>query len=268
LKHGSYAIFPLLVMILVCAVFPSVGLAMQPRTVSYGPTDQPLQVWFDGTPMLTILYPTFYQFNVAAKTSSGLWITDIHWDFGDGSTIDVPFSTQSWVNDVRYHQYSQPGTYTVTVTAYDNMGNSGSAQVTVNWMTNDSVQILTTSILVGPSFGAISPNCAGGCQVTVGSPVTISISGNISSGWLFASWIIQGAYCSGSRINPCSFIMPNNPVIVYANFTYSCESCLASGGGQGLASLPTQNYPSTGAALATPSATSGESPSMRATETS
>lgn len=79
------------------------------------------------------MYPTFYEFNVAAQTSPGLWITCLHWDFGDGSTLNVPYSTRSYVSEVRYHQYTQPGVYTVAVTAYDNMGNYGTAQITVIW---------------------------------------------------------------------------------------------------------------------------------------
>lgn len=90
-------------------------------------------VWFNGSPQLTILYPTFYELSVAAKTSSGLWITYLHWNFGDGSTLDSVYSAQGYVSEVRYHQYSQPGVYTVTVTAYDNMGNSGTAQISVTW---------------------------------------------------------------------------------------------------------------------------------------
>jgi len=123
-------------MLLLITVFSS--SATSGFSLRYHPTDSSspssgLQVWFDGTPQLTITYPIFYEFPVAARTSTGRWITDLHWDFGDGSTLDVPFSTESYVSDVRYHAYSQPGQYTVSVTAYDNMGNSGSAQVTVNW---------------------------------------------------------------------------------------------------------------------------------------
>jgi PKD repeat protein len=79
------------------------------------------------------MYPTFYEFNVAAQTSPGLWITCLHWDFGDGSTLNVPYSTRSYVSEARYHQYAQPGVYTVAVTAYDNMGNYGTAQIIVIW---------------------------------------------------------------------------------------------------------------------------------------
>jgi len=55
--------------------------------------------------------------------------------FGDGITKDVPYSAQSEVSEVQYHAYSTPGTYTVSVIAYDSMGNTGYAQVTVNWVT-------------------------------------------------------------------------------------------------------------------------------------
>jgi PKD repeat protein len=134
LKHGSRIVLPfLLVVVFVFALVPSFSFATRSSTSSYEATDQPLLVWFDSPPQLTILYPTFLEFNVAAETSPGLWITWLHWDFGDGSTLDVPFSAQSYVSDVRYHQYTQPGTYTVAVTAYDNMGNSNTAQITVSW---------------------------------------------------------------------------------------------------------------------------------------
>ena len=93
----------------------------------------PIAVWFDGNPQSTILYPTFYGFNVAAQTSPGLWITILHWDFGDGSTLNSVYSAQSYVSEIRYHQYAQAGVYTVTVTAYDNIGDSATAQITVFW---------------------------------------------------------------------------------------------------------------------------------------
>lgn len=79
------------------------------------------------------MYPRAYQFNVSAETASGLTITNLHWDFGDGSTLDVPFSAQNVVGETRYHIYSQAGTYNVSVTATDNSGNVGFAQATVQW---------------------------------------------------------------------------------------------------------------------------------------
>ena len=119
-------------MVLVSAVVPGFSLPTRSSVASYGPTDQPLQVWFDSPPQPTLQYPTAFEFNVAAKTSTGLWITSLHWDFGDGSTLDVPFSAQSYVSEARYHIYAQPGAYVVTVTAYDNMGNSGTAIIALS----------------------------------------------------------------------------------------------------------------------------------------
>lgn len=94
-------------------------------------TSQVLQVWFDAAPQLTIAYPPAYQFNVEAKTTSGLSITSLHWDFGDGSTLDVPFSAQSQVSDIRAHQYTNQTNHCVTVIGYDNAGNTASATVSL-----------------------------------------------------------------------------------------------------------------------------------------
>jgi hypothetical protein len=84
---------------------------------------------------LTQASPQAYSFGVTAETSPGLTITKLSWQFGDGATKDVPYSAQSEVSEVQYHAYSTPGTYTVSVIAYDSMGNAGYAQVTVNWIT-------------------------------------------------------------------------------------------------------------------------------------
>lgn len=91
-----------------------------------------LQVSFDSI-QLTTPEPQAYSFGVVAKTSPGLWITHLLWQFGDGSILDVPYCCQSQISEVRYHAYAEKGSYTVVVVAYDNAGNSGNAVVTVNW---------------------------------------------------------------------------------------------------------------------------------------
>ena len=78
--------------------------------------------------------PQSYSFGVNAKTFPGLWITRLHWEFGDGAILDVPYCCQNQVSEVQNHAYSQPGSYTVAVVAYDNAGNFGDAFVTVNWV--------------------------------------------------------------------------------------------------------------------------------------
>ena len=79
--------------------------------------------------------PQAYSFGVNAKTTPGLWITRLVWQFGDGAVRDVPYCCQREVSEVQYHAYSQPGSYTVIVVAFDNMGQYGNAVVTVNWIT-------------------------------------------------------------------------------------------------------------------------------------
>jgi PKD repeat protein len=94
----------------------------------------PLAVDFDSV-QYTQMPPQAYSFGVFAKTYPGFWITNLHWVFGDGAFKDVPYCCQSQVSEVQYHAYPAPGQYTVYVVAYDNAGNFGTAQVTVNWAT-------------------------------------------------------------------------------------------------------------------------------------
>lgn len=100
-------------------------------------TGGPLQVSFDSV-QLTTPPPQAYAFGVFAKTFPGLWITRLHWEFGDGVFKDVPYCCQSQVSEVQYHAYTQPASYTVAVVAYDNAGNFGFALVTVNWVNSDA----------------------------------------------------------------------------------------------------------------------------------
>ena len=91
-----------------------------------------VQVEFNSV-QLTLAYPQTYQFGVSAKTGNGLWITQLNWSYGDGASLSLPYCCQAQISYVSNHGYSQSGTYTVTVYAYDNAGNIGSAQITVNW---------------------------------------------------------------------------------------------------------------------------------------
>jgi hypothetical protein len=93
-----------------------------------------LKVNFNSVQLDTIS-PQAYAFGVFATASTGFTITSLHWDFGDGSVLDVPYCCQSQVSEVQYHMYAQAGTYKVLVLAYDNGGNFGQAAVTVNWPT-------------------------------------------------------------------------------------------------------------------------------------
>ena len=93
-----------------------------------------LQVNFNSI-QLTNPPPQAYGFGVYVKTFQGNWITSLVWHFGDGEVLDVPYCCQNSISEVQYHSYAKPGKYTVTVVAMDNMGNSGDAKVTVDWIT-------------------------------------------------------------------------------------------------------------------------------------
>ena len=131
----------------------SVSLTVTTTTSLSATSAGSVQVSFNSVD-LTQLSPQAYSFGVSAKTDQGLWITKLTWQFGDGITKDVPYSAQSQVSEVQYHAYSTPGTYTVSVIAYDNMGNFGFAQVAVNWVTpvpeytNYGIALLLSLLLV------------------------------------------------------------------------------------------------------------------------
>ena len=116
-------------------------------------TGGPLTVNFNSV-QLDTSSPQAYAFGIVAHAAQGFTITRLHWDFGDGIFLDVPYCCQSQVSEVRYHAYTQPGSYTVTVTAYDSGGNSGTAVVTVSWPTpipefpSITLPVLATVILL------------------------------------------------------------------------------------------------------------------------
>ncbi len=93
-----------------------------------------LQVYFDSV-QLTSAPPQAYSFGAVAKTNPGFWITRLHWEFGDGAFLDVPYCCQSQVSEVQNHAYAQPGSYTIVLLAFDNAGSYGDAIITVNWAT-------------------------------------------------------------------------------------------------------------------------------------
>ena len=79
--------------------------------------------------------PQAYAFGIVATAARGFAITRLHWDFGDGIFLDVPYCCPNQVSEVRYHSYNQPGSYQVTVIAYDSGGNSGNAATSISWPT-------------------------------------------------------------------------------------------------------------------------------------
>jgi hypothetical protein len=143
------------------------------------PTSNPLTVWFDGPFQLTLAYPPTYEFNVAAKTAPGLSLTNLHWDFGDGATLDVPFSGQSQVSDVRNHAYSTQTNVCVTVTAYDNAGNV--ATVSQPLLPNYDFTINATQAAQN-----VTPGASATYNVAVG-PWPLACGGGVSVGLSISS---------------------------------------------------------------------------------
>jgi len=119
----------LMILALVTSTYMLVG--MPARAAALG-TGGLVQVSFNSGE-ITQSYPQAYAFGVTATASPGALIDNLTYQFGDGSSKVSVYCCQAQVSEVQYHIYSEPGTYTVTVTAYDNAGNSGSVQKLVNW---------------------------------------------------------------------------------------------------------------------------------------
>jgi len=144
---------------------------------SFGPANSPvLQVWFDAAPQLTTAYPPAYLFNVAAKTATGLWITSLHWDFGDSATLDIPFSGQSQVSDIRAHEYATQANYCVSVTAYDSAGNNATTSQSLMPNFDFTLAATPTSQSIVPG-GSVTYNVAVGSSASAcGSPVSVTLA--------------------------------------------------------------------------------------------
>ncbi|HUK49772.1 MAG TPA: PKD domain-containing protein [Terriglobales bacterium] len=187
-----------IVLLAILFVIPSATVYAHPAILS-NPTQagNPITVWFDGDFQLTVAYPPAYEFNVAAKTAPGLWITSLHWDFGDGATLDVPFSGQSQVSDIRYHQYSGQGNFCVTVTAYDNAGNHASVSRPLTLSTD-------FTLTANPATQSVQPGGSTSYNVAV-DPVPQACGGGVSVNLAITSTPPQGATWS---LNPTAGSTP------------------------------------------------------------
>ncbi|HYW00164.1 MAG TPA: PKD domain-containing protein [Candidatus Acidoferrum sp.] len=142
MKSSSVSTLVILIAItLSLATFASITPTTSAQAVSYTITSATnlttsnsgvVQVEFNSA-QITLAYPQTYQFGVSAKTATGLWITQLNWYYGDGASLSLPYCCQAQISYVSNHGYAQSGTYIVTVYAYDNAGNFGSVQMTVNW---------------------------------------------------------------------------------------------------------------------------------------
>jgi hypothetical protein len=176
---SSAALLILLIVLSSSLLAQSYGVPTN-RITNHPADSQVVQVWFDSLPQLTILYPPAYSFNVAAKTSSGLWITSLHWDFGDGTTLDVPFSTQSQVSEIRTHQYPDQNNHCVSVTAQDNVGNVGTVSVSLmaDFILPGSLPTQSVTLGVTPGNSAIYTVNVG---LFCGRPVNVQLTTSSSA---------------------------------------------------------------------------------------
>ncbi|HYV99816.1 MAG TPA: PKD domain-containing protein [Candidatus Acidoferrum sp.] len=161
-----------IIAIIILSSVISMGYAAPERGFTiHADGSQVVQVWFDAPPQLTVLYPPAYSFNVAAKTSTGLWITSLHWDFGDGSTKDVVFCCQSQVDDVQNHIYKDQANYIITVTACDNAGNCSDVCVSLKPDFTLSASPSSQSVVQGQRTTydvTVGSVCGGQAEVNLG----------------------------------------------------------------------------------------------------
>jgi len=135
LRRGSLVIvFMIFATVLGAFSLNRAAATASPQDNSVSAVGGELTVSFNSV-QLDLSSPQSYAFGITVSAAQGFTITRLHWDFGDGIFLDVAYCCQSQVSEVRYHAYEQPGSYLVTVIAYDSGGNSGEATVSVGWPT-------------------------------------------------------------------------------------------------------------------------------------
>jgi len=145
-------------------------------------------------------------------------------------------------------QFDDTGYYGVPEYAGVAVDFSGNVYVADYW--NSRVELFTppkTLITdVGLGQGSATPNCPAptGCSEAVGS--SISVTATAGSGYMFSSWTVTGASCSGGSIsNPCTFTMPSNGVTVSATFTITVTGTpqVSAGTLSGFTAVPLASEP-------------------------
>jgi PKD domain len=177
---------------------------------------------------------------VATPSAPGATITQIGWNWGDGGQAQI-----GWFPEA--HNYLQSGSYTVTVTATDSNGVTGSAQTDVKLATPVPS---STTLWVSQVVPSANDRTAG--QVTLnwnipnGSACKLSVSPAIQN--------LSGAIpvtCGGSQIGWTASI-PNNPKrdpVQYAFQITGKAGSVAASGSLSVYALPRFTYGKSGTAF-------------------
>ncbi|MBS2028649.1 MAG: PKD domain-containing protein [Deltaproteobacteria bacterium] len=102
------------------------------------------------------------------STDPNHWIASIHWDWGDGQSSNTDWTTHKFVN---------PGTYTVTMTATNDVGQTGTATLTVHVTGTTTTASTTTS----GSSSSTTAGSSGSSSSTTGSSSSSSSTATASS---------------------------------------------------------------------------------------
>ena len=119
--------------------------------------------------------PANFTFVVTPATANGSAVRNVHVDWGDGSSRDLGAITGS---SIQSHVYQDDGTFTVTATVTDAMGNSQTVSTSV------------TVIPVGPPTIIITPSVPG-TGGTVNTVVTFTIQVTPPTGIIITSAAIS-----------------------------------------------------------------------------
>jgi len=89
---------------------------------------------------------------------------------------------------------------------------NGPVSVTANF-----VQYQQTLYTSATGQGQVSPSCSSGCQVTIGSQISITVTA--AQGWTVSGYhLTNGVSCASDAGYICSFTMPNFPVTFQVTF--------------------------------------------------
>lgn len=203
------------------------GSSTSPPTISVTDVISGLTVTLDGNIYATAVYPSGQKIAISTQD------TTIRW--GDGSASTTMQQCESNCS----HTYSQSGSYTISILAIDDMGNTNTKTISVN-VQQSSQQDQVTVTLQQPTINGLTVTLNGQVASSAGAKWSYSVNwgdGTINSGTSTHTYSASGTYTitvTGTDTNDVTGIATQT-------FTVQSTSSSTSSAGQNNYAPPPSN---------------------------